>query len=97
MIKDKIFEKRGPWVESSMRNLLIRGDATHISDCLARQGWNGNDLVVCPVLSLEPTTGKIKGSRWAVRGDVASYRIKAQSIWSSAKKDVEIQIGKLNH
>ena len=34
--------------------------------------------------------------RWSVNGDLASYKIKAQSIWAEAKKDVQIQIGNNN-
>ena len=77
-----------------MRGLSIRGDATHISDCLVRHGWDGKELVVSPVITTDVALGAIKGSRWAVRGEVASYKIKAQLIWPEAKKDVQIEFGK---
>ena len=96
MIKDKVFDKRGPIPETVLKELSIRGDATHVSDCLSRHGWDGKELVACPIVTTEVTTGKIKGSRWSVNGDLASYKIKAQSIWAEAKKDVQIQIGNNN-
>ena len=96
MIKDKVFDKRGPIPENVLKELSIRGDATHVSDCLSRHGWDGKELVACPIVTTEVTTGKIKGSRWSVNGDLASYKIKAQSIWAEAKKDVQIQIGNNN-
>ena len=92
-IKDKRFDSRGKLPQNVWPLLSIRGDDSCVDDGLARWGWTGSTSVVTPVISTEPLTGKILGSRWSVRGPIASYKMKATSIWSDSSKDVTLQLG----
>ena len=89
-IQDRVFGTRGPIPQQVANSLCIRGSETCIDDALLRFGWNGKSMVACPVISSEPGTGRVLGSRWCVRGDIASYTMKCISIWPGADKDMTI-------
>ena len=91
-IENEVFTKRGPISQQLLSQLSIRGGAQHISDALTRAGWNGMGVRVVPVVSTNPDTGAIIGSRFAVRGKIADYEIKASSLWSRAPKDVMVKM-----
>ena len=75
-VKDWIFEKRGNIPPEVLNKLVIKGDRDHIDDCLSRNGWQGQAVAV-PVIITEDGTGKILGSKWAVRGQISKATIKA--------------------
>ena len=87
VIKDSIFERRGKIPQNILAQLAIRGDDTHIDDALVRLGWM-RELVVVPIVSVEQGSGRIIGSKFAVRGPIAQYELKPTSIWQEASKDI---------
>ena len=93
-MKDKRFDSRGTIPQKVWPLISIKGDDSCVDDGLSRWGWTGTNLVVTPVITTEAETGKVLGSRWAVRGPVASYTMKATSLWTESKKNVTIQLGK---
>ena len=81
VIKDKIFDRRGIVSPDTWSKLSIRGGGSHIDDALKKWGWNGSDPVAVPVISVEPRSKKILGSRWELRGLISKRGLKASSIW----------------
>merc|ERR1719342_1473579 len=71
VIKDKVMDERGPVPDSIWAQLQIRGSGTQVNDALTRWGWSRDQLVVTPVIITEPSSGKVMGSKWEVRGKVA--------------------------
>ena len=91
VIKDPIFDVRGKIPQNILAQLAVRGAEKQVDDAITRMGW-ARDLVVVPIISVEPASGKIIGSRLAVRGTIAQYEIAASSIWQDANKDVTMTL-----
>lgn len=90
LIKDKIFEgPRGPIPSHVLNKLRIRGE-DGIDDALAKFGWDGAAPVVVPIITIDPDTGAVIGSRFAVRGTISTQKISASNIWSGADKDITV-------
>ena len=90
VIKDSIFDNRGPIPQEVLQSVAIRGGATHIDDALSRNGWDRKSLVACPIVTTDQDAGKVVGSRWCIRGDISSCTVKATSVWAQADKDIKI-------
>ena len=92
VIKDKVMDERGPVPDSTWAQLQIRGSGTQVNDALTRWGWSRDQLVVTPVIITEPSSGKVMGSKWEVRGKVAKYTINATTLWNDASKNVAVHV-----
>ena len=92
VIKDKVMDERGPVPDSTWAQLQIRGSGTQVNDALTRWGWSRDQLVVTPVIITEPSSGKVMGSKWEVRGKVAKYTINATTLWNDANKNVAVHV-----
>ena len=90
LIKSSIFDKRGPIPNTILNQLGIRGSQENVSEACVRLGWGSRDPIVIPILITEPGTGRIIGSRISVRGTIASYEVKASSLWPEAAKDATL-------
>ena len=90
-IEDQVFQVRGKISGDTLAQLHIRGAGTNVKDALRRNGWNSESLVAVPVITTDPDTGKVRGSRWEIRGLLADYNIKASSVWGEAQKNVSLQ------
>lgn len=91
-IKDPVFDVRGNIGQDKLTQLHIRGADTNVDDALMRHGWDGKTLVAVPIVTTEPDTGKVLGSRWELRGPLAQYSIKATSIWAEASKNISLSL-----
>ena len=83
VIKSPVFDSRGGIPNSILAQLGIRGSQEHIDEALVRHSWGSRDPVVVPVLTTEASNGRIIGSRLAVRGKIAKYDLKANSLWGT--------------
>ena len=90
VIKGPVFDHRGPIPTPTLAQLGIRGGETQVDDALSRWGWSRDTLVAAPVVSTEPGSGKIMGSRWEIRGIVAKYQIAANSLWAEANGNINV-------
>ena len=90
VIEDGIFSQRGPIPEGFMQRLAVKGGGTHLDDKLKEFSWDGNSPVAVPVISTEPGSGKVLGSRWAIRGPISTRTIKANQIWPDVDKDITV-------
>ena len=89
-IEDQVFNVRGDVSEDTLAQLHVRGAGTNVKDALRRNGWNNVSLVAVPVITTEPDTGRVLGSRWELRGLLAEYSMKATSVWGQAVKSVSL-------
>ena len=88
LIKDKIFEgPRGPIPSNVLSKLRVNSD-DGINDALIRFGWDGTTPVAVPVISINPDTGAVIGSRFAVRGTISIQKTAASNIWIGADRDI---------
>ena len=90
LIKDAVFNHRGPVPAEFWSALSIRAGGTHIDDALKKRGGNGSDPVAVPVVSVEPRSKKILGSRWEIRGHISQRCVKASTIWTGMSQDISV-------
>ena len=90
LIKNPVFDKRGPIPNTILNQLGIRGSQENVSEACVRLGWGSRDPILVPILITEPSSGWILGSKLSVRGTIASYEIKASSLWPDAVKDATL-------
>ena len=91
IIKDNVFDTRGDIPANFLNQLAIRGGSKNVDDALSRFDWDGKVTRVTTIVSTHPETGDILGSRWAVRGNIATFNQSASSVWQGANKDLNIE------
>ena len=83
---------KGKLSRTMMRNLLVRGSGLQVDDTLQRYGWSGESPVATSVITLEETSGAIRGIRYETRGQGPVIAFKARELWPGADKRVTIAI-----
>ena len=78
-----------------MKKLMVRGGGIQVNDTLERMGWNGNTGVVTTVMSVDDSSGVVRGVRFETRGTGPEVKFKARDLWSNTDCDVSVTI-KLN-
>ena len=92
-IASSLFLKRGPLSKSILSSLHIRGSGVQVDDALLRKGWDGQQPVVTSVITVDPTTAKIRGTRYETRGAIAHVvKLKAADLWADAKEGIDVFI-----
>ena len=62
-----------------------------MDDALLRKGWEGDDPVIAAVITSDPVSSNIKGSRYETRRALANVlKLKAKDLWSGAEQGVEV-------
>ena len=61
-----------------------------VDEALKRNGWDGKETVAVPIVSVEPRSKKILGSRWEIRGPISKRSLKANSIWPQCDANITV-------
>ena len=83
---------KGKLSRTMMRNLLVRGSGLQVDDTLQRHGWSSESPVATSVITLEETSGAIRGIRYETRGQGPVIAFKARELWPGADERVSIKI-----
>ena len=93
LIASPLFLNRNPLTKATLSSLHVRGSGVQVDDALARKGWEGEEPVLSVVITSDPVSGNIKGSRYETRGALADVvQFKAKDLWSIAKQGVEVSL-----
>ena len=68
VISSPLFLNRNPMTKATLSSLHVRGLGVQVDDALARKGWEGEEAVLSAVITSDPASGNIKGSRYETRG-----------------------------
>lgn len=97
VIASELFRRRGPLTKPTLASLHVRGAGVQVDDALGRKGWDGEAPVVTTVMTVDPNTGVVRGTRYETRGSLDSpVKLKASELWVGASEGVEVNI-KLNN
>lgn len=92
-IASSLFLKRGPLTKSILSSLHIRGSGVQVDDALLRKGWDGEQPAATSVITVDPSTAKIRGIRYETRGAIShEVKIKATDLWADAKEGIDVII-----
>ena len=89
-LKNNVFNKRGNFPPGFLKTLSIKAGDTHVDDAIKRFGWNGLQTVAVPIVSTQPGTGQVLGSRWEIRGPISKRTMKANTIWTDVDPSISI-------
>ena len=93
LIASPLFLNRNPLTKATLSSLHVRGSGVQVDDALSRKGWEGEEAVLSAVITSDPVSGNIKGSRYETRGALADVvQFKAKDLWSIAKQGVEVSL-----
>jgi len=65
-------------------SLLVRGGGVQISDALQRHRWDGIQPFATTVLTVEPMSGAVRGSRFETRGALGDITFNARDLFLEA-------------
>ena len=91
-IVSPLFRNQGKLSPMMIKKLMIRGGGIHVDDCLQRMGWTPDKAVVTSVMTIDSSSGVIKGVRFESRGKGPNVRFKAKELWPSITEDVTMTI-----
>ena len=92
-IASSLFLKRGPLTKAILSSLHIRGSGVQVDGALLRKGWDGQQPVVTSIITVDPSTAKIRGTRYETRGAIAHVvKLKAADLWADAKEGINVVI-----
>ena len=94
-IESPLFQGRGRLNLLTMKKLMVRGGGIQINDTLERMGWDANTGVVTTVMSVDDSSGVVRGVRFETRGPGPEVKFKARDLWSNSDSEVSVTI-KLN-
>ena len=94
-IESPLFLGKGRLNTLAMKKLMVRGGGIQVNDTLERMGWNPDKGVVTTVMSVDDSSGVVRGVRFETRGPGPEVKFKARDLWSNADSDVSVTI-KLN-
>ena len=92
MIVSPLFRNKGKLSPLMMKKLTVRGGGIQVNDALERFGWDPNTPVATTVMSLDESSGAVKGVRFETRGQGPEIKFKARELWQSADENVMIKI-----
>ena len=93
LIASPLFLKRNPLTKATLSSLHVRGSGVQVDDALSRKGWEGEEAIIAAVITSDPVSGNIKGSRYETHGALANeVQFKAKDLWSIAKQGVEVSL-----
>ena len=91
-IVSPLFRNQGKLSPVMIKKLMIRGGGIQIDDCLERMGWTPDKAVVTSIMTIDSSSGAIKGVRFESRGKGPNVRFKAKELWPSITEDVTMTI-----
>ena len=93
LVASQLFQQRGPLSRAVLSSLHIRGSGVQVDDALMRWRWDGVEPAVTTVITVDPGTAMVKGSRYETRGSLPHVvKIKASELWAGAKEGIEVHI-----
>ena len=92
VIVSPLFRNKGKLSPLMMKKLTVRGGGIQVNDALERFGWDPNTPVATTVMSLDESSGAVKGVRFETRGQGPEIKFKARELWQSADENVMIKI-----
>ena len=93
MVASQLFQQRGPLTRAVLSSLHIRGSGVQVDDALMRWRWDGAEPAVTTVITVDPDTAMVKGSRYETRGSLPHVvKIKASELWAGAKEGIDVHI-----
>ena len=75
---------RGKMTPVLFNRLLVRGGGVHVSDALRRHQWDGQQPYATTIITVDPTSGAIRGARWETRGNLGSVSFNAKDLFAGA-------------
>ena len=92
-IASNLFLKRGPLSKAILSSLHIRGAGVQVDDALLRKEWDGQQAVVTSVMTVDPASSQIRGTRYETRGALSQViKFKASELWVGAKDGIDVVI-----
>ena len=92
-IASELFRQRGPLTKATLASLHIRGAGVQVDDALGRKGWDHEGPVVTTVMTVDPNTGVVRGTRYETRGSIDNpLKFKASELWVGASEGIEVTI-----
>ena len=93
LVASQLFQQRGPLTRAVLSSLHIRGSGVQVDDALMRWRWDGAEPAVTTVITVDPDTATVKGSRYETRGSLPHVvKIKASELWAGAKEGIDVHI-----
>ena len=91
-ISSPFFNSKSKLSPTMMRSLLVRGGGVQVDDALRRFGWTSPEPVVTTVMTSDPDSGTIRGVRYETRGATPEIKFKAEELWPTAEKGVQVTL-----
>ena len=92
-IVSELFQQRGPLTKAILSSLHIRGSGVQVDDALMRRGWDGAEPALTTVMTVDPATATVKGTRYETRGGLSHVtKLKATEMWAGAKGGIDVLI-----
>ena len=92
VIVSPLFRNKGKLSPLMMKKLTVRGGGIQVNDALERFGWDPNTPVATTVMSLDESSGAVKGVRFETRGQGPEIKFKARELWQGADENVTVKI-----
>ena len=91
-ISSPFFNSKSKLSPTMMRSLLVRGGGIQVDDALRRFGWTSPEPVATTVMTCDPDSGSIRGVRYETRGATPEIKFKAEELWTTAEKGVQVTL-----
>lgn len=93
VIASELFRQRGPLTRATLASLHVRGSGVQVDDALGRKGWDGVEPVLTTVMTVDPATAVVRGTRYETRGGLENVvKFKAPELWVGASEGIEVHV-----
>jgi hypothetical protein len=92
LIASGLFAARGKASRQQYGRLLVRGGGVPVADALVRTGWDGIKPVATTVITVDPSSGAVRGVRFETKGKLGDIKFKAKDLFVDALPDTTIHI-----
>ena len=87
VIASELFRQRGPLTRATLASLHVRGSGVQVDDALGRKGWDGLEPVLTTVMTIDPSTAVVRGTRYETRGGLQGpVKFRASELWRGRQR-----------